>query len=265
MSETLRCPDCGRDNPVGAESCAHCGFPLREPAAAAPAPPAEAPATAPEPAAPSPPGPPIDRAMLRPFRPRRPRPQGSTVALQLWLVFATFMALVVIGIAFKANVERASQPIEGSSAAQLAEAEALRTRLEKDSTDVEARVRLGDIFYDTGNWPDAIVQYRAAVRMDSSLGNALVDLGVAYYNLGSATEAERNFLLALKRDPHHPVALFNLGIVSEGRGEPKAALEYFHRALQSNPPENMREPLLEAMARVQKKTGAAAPPLPDGR
>jgi hypothetical protein len=272
MPDTLRCPDCGRDNPAGAESCEHCGFPLRE---AAPVPSAPSTPAGPPPEAPPPPaappsaaassGPAVDRSLMRPFRPRRPRPQGSTIALQLWLVFGTFCALVVIGIAFQANIERARQPVEGSSAAQQQEAGQLQERLEKDSTDVEARVRLGDIYYDTGNWPDAIVQYRAAARMDSTLSNVLVDLGVAYYNLGSGAEAERHFLLALKRDPHHPVALFNLGIVNEARNEPKAALEFYHRALQSNPPDKMREPLLEAMGRVQAKLGSTAPPLPDGR
>jgi len=260
MSETIRCPDCGRDQPAGAESCALCGFPLREPAAP--------PAAAPPPVEPAgettAAGPVIDRTRMRPYRPRRPRPP-SPIALQLWLVFGSFCALVVVGIAFQANVERARQPIEGSNEAQLAEAEALRARIEKDSTDVEARVGLADIFYDTGNWPDAIVHYRAAVRMDSSNANALVDLGVAYYNLGATADAERHFQLALKRDPHHPVALFNLGIVSEGRKQPKQALEFFHRALQSNPPDAMREPLLAAMERVQRQTGAEARPLPDGR
>ena len=263
MSETVRCPDCGFEQPAGAESCARCGFPLHE------RPTPEGAVSPPEPRAPEAggtgAGPVIDRGLMRPYRPRRPRPQGNTIALQLWLVFGTFCALVVIGIAFQANVERARQPIEGSSEAQLAEAEALRTRLEKDSTDVDARVRLGDIFYDTGNWADAIVQYRAAVRLDSSLANALVDLGVSYYNSGAAAEAERHFQLALKRDPHHPVALFNLGIVSEGRNQPKAALEYYHRALESNPPDKMRDPLLQAMARVQQKSGTEARPLPDGR
>jgi tetratricopeptide (TPR) repeat protein len=97
------------------------------------------------------------------------------------------------------------------------------------------------------------------------LSHALVDLGVCYYNLGDTPEAERHFTLALRRDPHHPVALFNLGIVHERRSEWERALEYFHRALQSQPPEAMREPLMEAMARVQEKTGKQAAPLPDGR
>ena len=83
--------------------------------------------------------------------------------------------------------------------------------------------------------------------------------------MGNAAEAERVFGVALARDPHQPQALFNLGIVAEGRGDNAGALGYFHRALQSAPPEAMKQPIVEAMQRVIKKTGKIAPPLPDGK
>jgi tetratricopeptide (TPR) repeat protein len=203
---------------------------------------------------------------LRPLprRPRRPRPLASNQVLSLWLVFGTFCALVVIWVAFKANYDRATQPVPGSSEAQQSRADSLQRILARDSTQIEARVRLADLLYDTGNWSEAVIHYRSAVRQDSSLSTALVDLGVCYYNLGDPTEAERHFRLALGRDPHQPVALFNLGIVYERRKEYRAALEFFHRALQSGPPEPMRSPLLEAMNRVQEQLGTQARPLPEG-
>jgi tetratricopeptide (TPR) repeat protein len=87
--------------------------------------------------------------------------------------------------------------------------------------------------------------------------NALVYLGVCYYNLSDGAEAERHFLLALQRDPHHPVALFNLGIVYEQRKDPTHALEYYHRALESDPPPEMRQPLIEAVNRIQDQAAKA--------
>ncbi|HYM79799.1 MAG TPA: tetratricopeptide repeat protein [Candidatus Limnocylindria bacterium] len=268
----LTCPDCGHKNPPGSESCEVCHYPLvtedvGPPTIATPAPPAAStPATPPAesaPATPPPAGgaPPLRR--MRPIRPRRPRPE--TTALSLWLGFGGFCILILLYIAIQANVERARTPIAGSTQAQQQRADELRTALDKDTTNTQAHVALGDVLYDTGNWSEAIVHYRAALNRDSSLSHALVDLGVCYYNLGETTEAERHFRLALERDPHHPVALFNLGIVHERRSEWDQALQYFHRALQSDPPEGMRPPLVEAMARVQEKTGKPAPPLPDGR
>ena len=243
MSDTIRCPDCGHENPRDAESCEACGFPLTSQPMAGPPP------------APSPP------AVILPPRPPRRPPRASNEALSLWLVFGTIMALIVIYVAVKANVDRAMPPVEGASPTQQTSSDSLRRVLEKDSTNVEAQVRLGDVLYDTANWSEAIVHYRAAVRRDSSLGNALVDLGVCYYNLGDANEAERDFLLALQRDPHQPVALFNLGVVYERRSDAGRALESYHRALQSGPPPEMRQPLIDAMNRVQEKSGKRAPPL----
>jgi len=84
---------------------------------------------------------------------------------------------------------------------------------------------------------------------------------VCYYNLGDAATALDLFQLALIRQPHQPVALFNLGIVNESQGRTQQALDYYHRALQSQPPPDMAQPLTEAVKRVSDKLGKRAPPL----
>ena len=259
MTDTKRCPDCGHENPPGIESCEACNFPLSGlPAAPAPATPSgiESGARTSEP--------PVVPRMVRPIRPRRPRP-GSNQATTLWLTFGSIMAVMVLFIALKANVERASQPVAGSNPEQQKHADELRAALEKDSTNVDTRIELADILYNTANWSEAIVHYRSAVHHDSTRTPAIVDLGVCYYNLGDPDEAERYFLLGLARDPHHPIALFNLGIVSEHRGNYDAALDYFHRALQSAPPGELTGPITESMQRVMKQQGKTAPPLPGAR
>ena len=47
--------------------------------------------------------------------------------------------------------------------------------------------------------------------------------------------------------------------------EHDAALEFYHRAMESNPPESMKQPLMERMDALFKKTGKKAPPLPGGK
>ena len=255
MPETIKCPDCGHHNPPGSTSCSAGHFPLTEPAAPEP--------VVPPPAAPrTPAGGPTSAGIppFRPFRPRRPRPQ-TNVALALWLGVGAFLALMLVLVALQANLSRDNPPVEGSSAEQQKQVDALRAALARDSTDVQARVALADVLFDTSNWSEAIVHYRAAVNRDSSLVTALVDMGVCYYNLSVPDEAERLFHLALAREPHQAFALFNLGIVYERRGDAEQALQYFHRALQSGPPENMKTAVLEAMQRVAKQTGKLAPPL----
>jgi tetratricopeptide (TPR) repeat protein len=260
MPDVIRCPDCGHENPPGSAACEACNFPLGDhPQEAPPAPPARpaAGAAADAEAPTTPAAPPL---RLRPIRPRRPRPQ-SNVALQLWLGVGAFLALLLVFIAFQANMERDKPQVEGSNQDQQKQADLFRAALAKDSTDVEARIGLADILFDTGNWSEAIVHYRSAIHRDSTRVGAIVDLGVCYYNLSQPDDAERLFQLGLARDPHHPFALFNLGIIQERRGDLAQALQYFHRALESAPPENMKPSILEAMQRVQKQTGKAAPPL----
>jgi tetratricopeptide (TPR) repeat protein len=254
MPETRRCPDCGHENPPGAVSCEACNFPLAGlPAAAPPAVAKEG-----EPAASD-----VVIRPIRPIRPRRPAPPSSQ-ATTLWITFGSMCAIIVLFIALKANVERASQPVAGSSPEEQKHADELRATLEKDSTNVDARIQLADILYNTANWSEAVVHYRSAIAHDSTRTPALVDLGVCYYNLGDPEQAERCFLLGLARDPHHPIALFNLGIVNEHRREFAQALDYYHRALQSSPPGDLTGPITEAMQRVMKEQGTQAPPQPGG-
>ena len=273
MSDTIRCPDCGEENDASRDLCARCNHPLRE-GTLPPTPARESEGTkggaghsAPSPGGTfSAPG-----SMLipprRPIRPRRPRPRGGDdqIALQLWLVFGAIGVAAVLWVAVQTNVQRAAQqPVEGANQAQQQRADELEKALAADSNSVAAQRAYADILYDTANWPEAIVHYRAAIRRDSSLASAMVDLGVCYFNLGSTDEAEHLFDLALVRDPHQPVALFNLGIVYESRQENEKALSFFHRAMEAGPPESMKDVLQQHMTALMKKLGRTAPPLPQG-
>jgi tetratricopeptide (TPR) repeat protein len=162
-------------------------------------------------------------------------------------------------------VQRSNPQVAGSSAEQQERANILFGELARDSNSVTTHHALADVLYDTGNWSEAVVHYRAAIRRDSSLVNALVDLGVCYYNLGDGAEAQRQFELALVREPAQPVALFNLGIVFEARGENERALEFYHRAMQANPPAEMRQPLTQRIDALAQKLGKPAPAGPGGK
>lgn len=241
------CPDCGYKNPADATGCAQCNFPLGESPSAPAAPP---PKSAPAPAEPAPVIAPPPR--LRRLREQRRRQDPS---LTLWLAVGGLGVIALLYIAVHGFQDSNFPKVEGAQPEQQARADELRGLIRNDSTNVAARVALGDVLYDTGNWPDAIVQYRAAVRMDSTKTEALVDLGVCYYNLGFSEDAKRHFELALARDPQQTVALFNMGIVHERRGDPKTALGFYQRSLETNPPESMRPPIQQAIERTRQAAG----------
>jgi Tetratricopeptide repeat len=268
MPDSIPCPDCGHANPPDRTTCEACNFPLTgrpepmpeaTPVASA-APPAAGAKGAPPAAAP-----PAARLLIpRPVRRPRSGPPVSSMSLTLWLFFGTVCVAALLWTAIT-GFNKSNAPVEGASGHQQALADSLYAVLAKDSANVEANLMLGDLLYDTGNWQEAIRHYETGIAGDSSRTTSIVDLGVCYFNLGNATAAERHFEIALARDPHQTVALFNLGVVAESRQEWDRALDYYHRTLESGPPDNMRQPLMDRMEQVFKKSGKKAPPLTGGK
>ena len=249
MPDTIRCPDCGHENPAGSASCSRCNFPLQE----APAAPPPAPAPEGEPGI----------VIPRPVRRVRPRPAASQAAT-LWLVLGLVAAALLVWQGLEGFHKSNAPPVEGANADQARLADSLRQVLGRDSTDVEANIEYANLLYDTANWSDAARHYARALARDSSHVTAIVDMGVCYYNQGEFPHAEQIFLLALTHEPGQPVALFNLGIVNERRGDTDAALKFFHRALEANTPEGMKQQIMQHMQALLQKSGRKAPPLEPG-
>lgn len=263
MSDDLRCPSCGHVNEAGAAECAQCGFPLHPETGAASAPP---PAPAPKPAAPAGPEPapaePTVRGFdpsirrVRPIRPRPPRGPDQRLQMQLWLLLGGLAVAIILFTAFqgfqKNNPSQA--PVEGAMDQQQHIVDMARAELAKDSLNVNARIALANVLYDTANWSDAIVNYRSALRLDPGRIETIVDMGVCYYNLSATDSALALFHRALKLDANHAITLFNLGIVYERQNKLREALEYYQRAQKANPPEGMAQQLQQAMQRVQAQT-----------
>jgi hypothetical protein len=247
MPDTIRCPDCGHENPPGSTSCARCNYPLNE--ASAETPPSSPPASEPE------------IVIRRPVR--RPRPMASQ-SMTLWLVIGFIAAAAILWQALVGYHRNNAPPVAGANQNQQQEADSLRNVLSRDSTNVDALVALGNVLYDTGNWPEAAKFYARGIALDSNRVQAIVDMGVCFYNQSDPQRAQELFLLALQHDPGQPVALFNLGIVNESAGDADAALRYFHRALEADSPEEMKQQIVQHMSALLKKTGRAAPPLNPG-
>jgi cytochrome c-type biogenesis protein CcmH/NrfG len=223
--------------------------------------PAEPPAPTPEAteARPFDPGP-------RPVRRRRERPNAmEPVQMQLWLISGVAVVLGLVYFAAQGFWKSNVRPVEGARPEQQRAADEARSVLAKDSTSLAARIELANVLYDTGNWSEAIVHYRAAERLDPKRPTTLVDMGVCYYNLSQFAVAESLFQHALQLDPMQPVALFNLGVVAESQQRYDQALGFYHRAMQANPPDAMKQPLTEHLKAVMEKTGKSAPPLRPSR
>jgi tetratricopeptide (TPR) repeat protein len=248
MSDSVRCPDCGHENPLDSASCSHCNYPLRDPA--------------PDPVPPGAAGPEI--VIRRPVRRPRPRPAVNPNALFLWMFLGVVAAAFLVWQAVDGSRRNNAVPVPGASAVQQRLIDSLRTVIRRDSTNVDATIEYANLLYDTANWAEAATHYARAIARDSSRVMAIVDLGVCFYNQGDMARAEELFQLALVREPSQPVALFNLGVVNERAGENETALKYFHRSLEASPSEEMRQQIVQHMQQILAKTGQKAPPLGQG-
>ena len=92
-------------------------------------------------------------------------------------------------------------------------ANALTAAIEKDRGNVEARVDLGNLYFDAERFPDAIAQYEAALTIDPKHVNASTDLGIAYYYMNQPDRALAQFDRSLAIDARHTKTLLNIGIV----------------------------------------------------
>ena len=248
MSNAVRCPGCGQENPVGSASCSHCNYPLQK--------------TAPDPGQPVAAEPEI--VIRRPVRRPRPRPVANQNALFLWMFLGVVAAAFLVWQALDGSRKNNAVPVQGASVDQQRLIDSLRTVIMRDSTNVEATIEYANVLYDTANWAEAATWYARAIARDSTRVMAIVDMGVCYYNLSDMQRAERLFQLALRRDPNQPVALFNLGIVNERGGDYDTALKYFHRALEADSPEEMKQQIVQRMQQLLEKTGKAPRPLNPG-
>jgi tetratricopeptide (TPR) repeat protein len=91
--------------------------------------------------------------------------------------------------------------------------EEYRTILAEDPHNRAATIALGNAFYDTGNWKEAIAYYERALRLEPHDPDILTDLGTCYRNIGIPDRAIEQYRRALQYNPGHLNARYNLGVV----------------------------------------------------
>jgi len=91
--------------------------------------------------------------------------------------------------------------------------EEYRTILEEDPKNFAAVVALGNAYFDSGHWQEAIRWYERARTLNPRNPDVLTDLGTAYRNAGEPARALAQYRRALELEPGHVEAHYNMGIV----------------------------------------------------
>jgi cytochrome c-type biogenesis protein CcmH/NrfG len=91
--------------------------------------------------------------------------------------------------------------------------QALKSVADQNPKDPQPRVELGNLYFDSEHYTDAITWYESAHALSPNDPNVSTDLGVAYYYINQPDRAIAQFQKSLAVDPKHTKTLLNLGIV----------------------------------------------------
>ena len=131
----------------------------------------------------------------------------------------------------------------------------LLTTLKQNPRDFETLVKLGNLYYDSKLYPDAIKYYEQAVKVRPENSDVRTDLGTSYWYTGNPDRAIAEFNRALKYNPTHPGTLFNMGVVKwQGKMDPAGAVQAWERLLETNPNYSQKQQVLDLIAKARQHT-----------
>ena len=147
-----------------------------------------------------------------------------------------------------------NQPSPEQQKAMLEKAAApLQDMIKKNPSNFEALVKLGNLYYDARQYPDAIGLYERALKIRPEVADVRTDLGTAYWYTGDSDKAIAEFQKSLKINPNHPGTLFNLGIVRwQGKMDPSGAVEAWQDLLKRNPNYPQKQQIEELIAKAKQ-------------
>jgi tetratricopeptide (TPR) repeat protein len=134
---------------------------------------------------------------------------------------------------------------QGSTAAPLdeARASALANAAEKNPRDAQARLDLGNLYFDSERFEDAARWYEQALKIEPNNVSASTDLGISYYYMNQPDKALQQFDRSLALDSRHTKTLLNVGIVRAfGKDDLAGAAQAWQRVVEYAPdsPEGKR-------------------------
>lgn len=144
----------------------------------------------------------------------------------------------------------------------------LLEKVKADPNNPELLANIGNIYYDTQQYPTAIDFYQRALKAQPSNAGVRTDMATAYWYSGNADGAIAEFNKALTYQPNNANTLFNLGIVKwQGKMDVDGAVAAWQKLLDTNPTYEGKEKVQQLIAQARKHTdvkpGTPAKPLPE--
>ena len=125
-------------------------------------------------------------------------------------------------------------------------------QLKADPTNTALLIDLGNIYYDSKQYPAAIDYYKRALVLQPDNASVRTDFATAIWYSGDADTAISEFNKALTYEPSKPDTLFNLGVVKwQGKHDGPGAIAVWQKLLQTNPSYENREAVLQLIAQAK--------------
>jgi len=139
----------------------------------------------------------------------------------------------------------------GSNSAEIRE---LRNIVDKNPENASAWVRLGNLYFDTDQFMDAIDAYTKGLELEPNDPDVITDRAIMYRRIGDFDKAAAELRRAAELSPTHLNSLLNLGVVLRyDLNDVPGAIQAWKSYLARNPPADMAEKIRNEISALQGK------------
>ncbi len=125
--------------------------------------------------------------------------------------------------------------------------------LATNPTSIRALTELGDVYFDSGRYQEAIDIFLKASEVGPATVHVENDLGLLYLNINEYDLAIERFYKALDVDPSHVDSLFYIGMIHQYKGDLGSAREVFEKILAANPSPQLVEKVNQQLAGIRSQ------------
>jgi len=166
-----------------------------------------------------------NKAVSQPEIPVKSEPQtihgGMSKKNVILIAFVCFLVGFILGATVailkttrdSKVVASTGNPQEESSVNHEEDIRIAKSILEKDPRDLQALITLGNAYFDTDRYQEAIDAYSKALAIDPKNPDVRTDMGIMYRRLGQFDKAIESFRQVARDNPMHVNSRFNLGVV----------------------------------------------------
>ncbi len=128
---------------------------------------------------------------------------------------------------------------------------------------IDAMIELGDIYFDSDRYQEAIVTFNKAEQIAPTNIHVLNDLGILLMNTGNYDASLEKFEAVLDIDPSHSHSLYYVGIVYRTKGETGKALEAFEQVLILDSDPQLAEAVRQEITALKDQAASSSFPQSD--